>query len=76
MTPSGGYALIQRCRVHKGRNIIERLDPSLYAGVKKVLRQAWDSPTLRRQNLDTKWLPKTSHSASRFRLPRPIFPGR
>ena len=31
--------------MHKGRNIIERLDPSLHAGVKKVLRQAWDSPT-------------------------------
>jgi hypothetical protein len=31
--------------VHKGRNIIERLDPSLHAGVKKVLRQAWDSST-------------------------------
>ena len=41
----GGFALIQRCQVHKGRNIIERLDPSLHAGVKKVLRQAWDSPT-------------------------------
>ena len=33
----GGFALIQRCQVHKGRNIIERLDPSLHAGVKKVL---------------------------------------
>jgi putative transposase len=41
----GGFALIQRCQVHKGRNIIERLDPSLHAGVKKMLRQAWDSPT-------------------------------
>jgi putative transposase len=41
----GSLALIQRCQVHKGRNIIERLDPSLHAGVKKVLRQAWDSPT-------------------------------
>jgi len=40
----GGFALIQRCQVHKGRNIIERLDPSLHVGVKKVLRQAWDSP--------------------------------
>jgi putative transposase len=37
--------LIQRCQVHKGRNIIDRLDPSLHAGVKKVLRQPWDSPT-------------------------------
>ena len=41
----GGFALIQRCQVHKGRNIIERLDRSLHAGVKKVLRQAWDNPT-------------------------------
>jgi len=41
----GRFALIQRCQVHKGRNIIERLDPSLHAGVKKVLRQAWDSPS-------------------------------
>ena len=35
-------AAIQRCQVHKGRNIIERLDVSLHAGVKKALRQAWD----------------------------------
>jgi putative transposase len=28
----GGFALIQRCQVHKGRNIIERLDTSLHAG--------------------------------------------
>ena len=41
----GDFALIQRCQVHKGRNIVERLDRSLHAGVKKVLRQAWDSPT-------------------------------
>ena len=38
----GNFALIQRCQVHKGRNIIER---ALHAGVKTVLRQAWDSPT-------------------------------
>ena len=41
----GDFALIQRCQIHKGRNIIERLDPSLHSSVKKVLRQAWDSPT-------------------------------
>ena len=38
----GVTAAIQRCQIHKGRNIIERLDVSLHAGVKKVLRQAWD----------------------------------
>jgi hypothetical protein len=41
----GDFALIQRCQVRKGRNVVERLDRSLHAGVKKVLRQAWDSPT-------------------------------
>jgi transposase-like protein len=38
----GNAAAIQRCQVHKGRNIIERLDESLHTGVKKALRQAWD----------------------------------
>ena len=35
-------AAIQRCQVHKGRNIIERLPQHLHASVKKALRQAWD----------------------------------
>lgn len=39
----GRLALIQRCQVHKGRNIIERLEPRLHAGVRKALRQAWDA---------------------------------
>jgi putative transposase len=30
----GGFAVIQRCQVHKERNIIERLDTSSHAGVK------------------------------------------
>ena len=38
----GRAALIQRCQVHKGRNIVERLDESLHAGVTKVLRQVWE----------------------------------
>jgi transposase-like protein len=38
----GVAAALQRCQVHKGRNIVERLDESLHAGVKKALRQAWD----------------------------------
>ncbi len=32
----------ERCQVHKGRNIIERLPQHLHASVKKALRQAWD----------------------------------
>ncbi len=38
----GHAAAIQRCQIHKGRNIIERLDEALKPSVKKVLRQAWD----------------------------------
>lgn len=38
----GIAAAIQRCQVHKGRNIIERLPEHMHAGVKKVLRQAWE----------------------------------
>ena len=37
----GRAAALQRCQVHKGRNITDRLDESLHAGVRKVLRQAW-----------------------------------
>ena len=35
----GVAAAIQRCQVHKGRNIIERLPLHLHASVKKALRQ-------------------------------------
>ena len=38
----GSHAPIQRCQVHKARNIMERLPKSLQAGVRKVLRQAWE----------------------------------
>ena len=38
----GATAAIQRCQIHKGRNIVERLDEHLHASVKKALRQAWE----------------------------------
>ena len=38
----GIAAAIQRCQVHKGRNIVERLPDHLHASAKKTLRQAWD----------------------------------
>ena len=38
----GIAAAIQRCQVHKGRNVVERLPDHLHASVKKTLRQAWD----------------------------------
>src|SRR3954466_6625114 len=33
---------IQRCQVHKARNITERLPKSLHASVRRTLRQAWE----------------------------------
>jgi len=33
---------IQRCQVHKARNIVERLPKPLHASVRKALRQAWE----------------------------------
>ena len=33
---------IQRCQIHKGRNILERLPKSMHAAVRSVLRQAWE----------------------------------
>lgn len=38
----GADTPIQRCQVHKARNIIERCAPSLHATVRKALRQAWE----------------------------------
>jgi transposase-like protein len=34
---------IQRCQVHKARNILERLPKHLHVSVRKTLRQAWDT---------------------------------
>jgi transposase-like protein len=33
---------IQRCQVHKARNIVERLPKHLHAPVRRALRQAWE----------------------------------
>lgn len=41
----GQLALIQRCQVHKARNILERLPAHLQASTKKVLRQAFAAET-------------------------------
>jgi putative transposase len=38
----GREAAIQRCQIHKARNILERLPKSMHASVRRVLRQAWE----------------------------------
>ena len=38
----GPRSAIQRCQIHKARNIMERLPKSLHASVRRALRQAWE----------------------------------
>jgi putative transposase len=38
----GHHTPIQRCQVHKARNITDRLAKPLHASVRKTLRQAWE----------------------------------
>jgi transposase-like protein len=38
----GRHTPIQRCQIHKARNVIERLPKSLHACVRKAMRQAWE----------------------------------
>lgn len=38
----GCHTPIQRCQVHKARNITERLPKALQASVRRTLRQAWE----------------------------------
>jgi transposase-like protein len=38
----GRHTPVQRCQVHKARNIVERLPKHLHASVRVALRQAWE----------------------------------
>src|SRR5881398_2185731 len=38
----GAHTPIQRCQLHKARNVIERLSKELHASTRRVLRQAWE----------------------------------
>jgi putative transposase len=38
----GAHTPIQRCQIHKARNVTERLPKSLHASVRRALRQAWE----------------------------------
>ena len=38
----GRHTPIQRCQIHKARNVIERLSKPLHASARKALRQAWE----------------------------------
>ena len=56
----GDLAVVQRCRVHKKRNILDHLSPNRKAYVSRMLSEAWNSDcaTLARRRLKTllQWL--------------------
>src|SRR4029079_3967564 len=39
----GPHTPIQRCQIHKARNVIERLPMPLHASARRALRQAWET---------------------------------
>jgi putative transposase len=38
----GAHTPIQRCQIHKARNVMERLPKPLHASARRALRQAWE----------------------------------
>ncbi len=44
----GALSLVQRCQVHKQRNVLDHLPKSLRPGVVRALRQAWGASTAER----------------------------
>jgi transposase-like protein len=50
----GGLALVQRCQIHKERNVLEHLPQALRPSVRRALRQAWaaSSAALARRQLE------------------------
>ena len=38
----GRHTPVQRCQIHKARNLLERLPKHLHASVRRALRQAWE----------------------------------
>src|SRR3974390_1916780 len=38
----GAHTPIQRCQIHKARNVIDRLPKPLHVSVRRALRQAWE----------------------------------
>jgi putative transposase len=50
----GSRAVVQRCQVHKRRNVLDHLPESMQPGVRRAIQQAYDSPDvdLARRQLD------------------------
>jgi transposase-like protein len=54
----GTWALIQRCQVHKMRNILDHLPQHKRPWVRTIVRRAWDAPTAAQAKAQLKQLAK------------------
>ena len=60
----GRETAIQRCQIHKARNIMERLPKGLHASVRRALRQAWElDDAARAERLIRKLAQRLEHEA-------------
>ena len=60
----GRETAIQRCQIHKARNIMERLPKGLHASVRRALRQAWElDDVARAERLIRKLAQRLEHEA-------------
>jgi putative transposase len=64
----GDLAVVQRCEVHKKRNVLDHLPPSRTAYVARALSEAWDSgsaePARRRLRTLLQWLERNGESGA------------
>jgi putative transposase len=66
----GPRAAIQRCQIHKARNILDRLPKSMQASVRRVLRQAWEMNDAERRRRRCATSPGASKRIGRAFPPR------
>ena len=60
----GRETAIQRCQIHKARNIMERLPKGMHASVRRALRQAWElDDAARAERLIRKLAQRLEHEA-------------
>ncbi len=55
----GQWALIQRCQIHKLRNVLEHLPENKRAWVRAKMRKAWEAPTVKAAKATLEGLART-----------------
>lgn len=72
----GRHTPIQRCQVHKARNVIDRLPKPLHTSAPKALRKSWSSTMLTRPSACCRISPAGSKRSARCCCEHPRRAGR